>query len=80
MSVQESFWSARLPGQREVTTSSRLFKDALCWPEPQVVAPNPPSGVPNHLSHNIGGLEAETALSLTIRICHKFCHLSNGVF
>lgn len=80
MSLQESFRSACLPGQREVTPSSRLFKDALCWPEPQVVAPNPSSGVPNLLSHNIGGLEAETARSLTIRISRKFCHLSNGVF
>lgn len=69
-----------MPGRREVTPSSRLFKDALCWPELQVVAPNPPSGVLNLLSYNIGGPEAETALSVTITIRHKFCHLNNGVF
>lgn len=34
--------SACWSGQREVRPSSRLFKDALCWLEPEVVAPNPP--------------------------------------
>lgn len=36
------FEGACLSGQREVTPSSRLFKGALCWLEPEVVAPNPP--------------------------------------
>ena len=36
------FERACLSGQCEATPSSRLFKDALCWLEPAVVASNPP--------------------------------------